>query len=108
MNDIKNKTFISIDKAHSINTQIIDDVGWFEISTVTYEKYKTFLLLLKDTIDYYNENNVKYIKQYITSNDLEYVKNSTCVDIDESTYIISTPIDKFIDEIVSLLAIKTL
>ncbi len=106
MDEIKNKQFTSIDKLHSISTTIIGDIAWFQISNVEFEKYKTFLLLLKDCIEYFNENNVKYIKQHLSKNDIEFVKNSTFIELDENTYIVSTPILKFIDEIVSLLGIK--
>ena len=105
-NLFQEKDFISIDKEHLIKTSITDDIGWFQIININFEKYKTFFLLVKDCIDYYRNNNIKYIKQYISLADVESFKYSETIQINDSMYTVTTPIINFIDELVNVLDIK--
>lgn len=72
-NNIKiSNIFESIDKKHKIEISIIDDVGWFCIIKLDYENCKTFLILLKQVMEYLNFKNIKCIRQYIYEEDLKY------------------------------------
>ncbi len=102
----KSKLFNSIDKKHEIQVDIIENICWFNINKFEFEYYKTFLLMLKDIILFLKNNNVNFIKQYINENDCEYFKNSSIINLDENTNIVSTNIDNFIDEIVCVLGIN--
>ncbi len=106
INEQKHKIFNSIDKKHEIEINIIENICWFNINKFEYEYYKTFLLMLKDIILFLKNNNVNFIKQYINENDCEYFKNSSIINLDENTNIVSTNIDNFIDEIVCVLGIN--
>lgn len=100
-----NKIFNSIDNKHQISVYIIDDVCWFNIDKFDYEYYKTFLLNLKDVLLYLKKNNVIYIKQYVFEEDVVLFKNSSSINIDDK-YVITTNIDIFVDEIISVFGIK--
>jgi hypothetical protein len=76
-NLINDKKFISIDKSHEIDTTIIDELCYLTIINITLENYKTLLLLIKDIILYLNFKKVKYIKQFITGEDIQFFKKST-------------------------------
>jgi hypothetical protein len=99
------KKFISIDKEHIINTSVLENIAWFQIELANFSHYKTFFLLVKDSIDYFRNNNIKYIKQSILISDAQSFKFSEFVEIDESIGMITTPIEKFIDELVCALGI---
>lgn len=101
-----NKIFDSIDNKHQIETNIIENICWFNINKFDYEYYKTFLLTLKDVLLYLNKNNIIHIKQYIYEEDIEFFKNSSTVNIYENQYIVTTNITDFIDEIICVLGIK--
>jgi hypothetical protein len=103
---MEEKIFLSLDNEHEINTSIIDDISWFQIIKFNPEKPKTFILLIKEVIDHFRKKNILYIKQTISKDDVPYFKNSNINEIDEFTYIISTPISKFIDDLVCALGIK--
>ena len=105
-NSIQEKDFISIDKEHLIKIAIIDDIGWFQIVNTNFEKYKTFFLLIKDCIDYFRQNNIKYIKQCVLSTDTESFKYSEITRINEEMSTVTTPLVNFIDELVNVLDIK--
>ena len=48
MNNLfKEKDFMSVDKEQLIKTSIIENIGWFQITNVNFEKYKSFFLLIK-------------------------------------------------------------
>ncbi len=100
------KKFISIDKEHIINTSVLEDIGWFQIELANFTHYKTFFLLIKDCVDYFRINNIKYIKQSILISDAQSFKFSEFVPIDEFMGMITTPIEKFIDELVCALGIN--
>ncbi len=100
--------FNSIDNKHQIETNIIEDISWFNINKLDFESFKTFLLLLKDVITYMKNNNIKYIKQYIMEEDINYFKKSSIINLDKNTYMTTTNITDFIDEIVNVLDIKKL
>lgn len=102
------KVFQSLDLKHEINTTIIDDILWFNINKLTNEHPKTFILLLKDVIDYMRENKIKYVKQYIMTKETDFFKNSSIMNLNNGVSIVSTEITKFIDEIVFALGINPL
>jgi len=101
-----NKIFNSIDNKHKINTYVIDDICWFNIDKFEFEYYKTFLITIKDVLLYLKKNKVVYIKQYVYDDDVVLFKNSSSFKSKENTHIITTNIDIFIDEIVSVFGIN--
>ncbi len=100
------KKFISIDKEHIFNTSILENIVWFQIEQANFANYKTFFLLIKDCVDYFRKNNIQYIKQSILISDAQSFKFSEFVPIDEFMGMITTPIEKFIDELVCALGIN--
>lgn len=108
MEHCTNKIFNSIDNKHQIETNIIENVSWFNINKLDFESFKTFLILLKDIMVYMKNNNVIYIRQYIMEEDTLYFKKSSIVNLDENTYMVTTNIVDFIDEITNVLGIKKL
>ncbi len=110
-NNIKytNKLFNSIDKKHQIEISILDDVGWFNINKLDCESCKTFLLLLKQVMEYLSLNNIKYIKQHIMYEDLDNFPNSSHVEsANGNYYIVSIDIENFVLESVNALGINKL
>lgn len=104
----KKKFFNSIDNKHQIETYIIENISWFNINKLDFESFKTFLILLKDVMMYMKNNNVIYIRQYIMEEDTIYFKKSSVVNLDENTYVVTTNIVDFIDEITNVLDVKKL
>jgi len=102
----QNKIFNSVDKNHQIEVSVVGNTCWFNINKFEFEYYKTFLLMLKDVLVFLKNNNVIYIKQYIYEDDCEYFKNSSVVNIYKDKYIVTTNIDNFIDEIISVFGIN--
>ena len=102
------KSFISIDGKHKIDITILDNIVWFNINNIEFECCKTFLDLLKDIVKYLSTKNISLIKQYVYENDLEFFKNSDKVHLYENIYIITTPFDKFIPELINALGINLL
>jgi hypothetical protein len=100
------KILNSIDKKHKIEIMIIDNLAWFNIINIEYENYKTFLDLLKDTINIFNKNNVEYIKQYVYSDDIQYFKLSEYTKIDDNCYIMTTKLKDFPAEIFDVLGVN--
>lgn len=100
-----NKTFISIDHSHTIKIDILDNIAWF-YPQIKYDNCKTFLILIKDVMQYLSINNIKYIKQYICEDDLECLKNSTWIQLDEHIYMCSTKLEDFVSELINLTGIK--
>ena len=111
MNDI---IFKSYDDLHKITIKIDNNTCWFNIDTFNNKNCKTFLMLIKEVIDFINIKNIKHINQYIYSNDCQYFKNSTISKyinsneiIDNSEiFIISTQINHFVEEMINVLGIK--
>lgn len=99
------KNFISIDKNHQINTSIIDEISWFNIEKLNFEYFKSFLILLKDVMFYFKNNNIKIIKQYVREEDIIFFKKSSKTNIDNNVWIISTNIEDFLDEIINVFGI---
>ena len=101
------KQFISIDKYHEINTTIIDNFCYFTIVKLDLENYKTLLLLLKDIILFLYLKNVKFIKQSIVQNDVQFFKKSTINYTNDkiNPVWITTKIEDFIEEICDALNI---
>ena len=95
----------SFDNNHEIEITIIDDIGWFNINKLDYENIKTFLYLVKKIMNIYNNNKVKYIKQYINEESKSLFKNSSIFEVDENTYIVNTPIEMFIEELIYAIGI---
>ena len=106
--DHKKKIFNSVDNKHQIETHIIENISWFNINKLDFEIFKTFLILLKDVMMYMKNNNVLYIRQYITEEDTMYFKKSSVVNLDENTYVVTTNIADFIDEIIEVFGVKKL
>lgn len=104
--DILLKKFLSIDKDHLIVINIIFNIAWFQIDKINYENCKTFILLIKDCVDYFKENNIEYVKQYIHTNDIEFFKFSDIININNDLHVATTPLINFVDELVSILGIK--
>ena len=102
------KVFESPDKKHKITTSIIGEISWFSIDCVDFEYYKTFLLLIKSVLEYFEKNNVKIIKQTICEEDLEYFKKSSYVESGLSEYTVSTNIIDFISEMINVLGLRPL
>jgi hypothetical protein len=100
------KIFNSIDNKHEINIKIIDDVSWFNIIKLDFENIKTFLLLLKQVIEYLNLKNIQFIKQYIYQEDLYYFKNSDCSELNDNQYVITTKLIYFVEELTNVLGIQ--
>lgn len=105
---ISDKKFISIDGLHEIETSVIEDFCYLTIIKITPENYKTLLLLFKDIILYLNLQDVKYIKQFIHSEDVQSFKKSTINASDEyKNFVwISTNIVDFMEEICRALNIN--
>ena len=55
-----------------------------------------------------SDHNIKYVKQYIYKEDLEYFKNSSYVEINDSQYTVTTDIIYFLSEITNVLGIQKL
>ena len=102
------KIMESLDLKHKIKVSIRGDTGWFEIIEFNFEHQKTFIILLKDVIEHYKINNVELIKQYVTEDDINYFSNSHIIKIDNNIYEVTSQINKFIDDMVSVLGIKRL
>lgn len=102
------KIFNSLDKKHQIEITIIDDIAWFNINKLDYEHCKTFLILMKDVIEFFNLNDIKYIKQYIYEEDLVFFKKSSFIDIGNKQYVVSTEIINFLFELTNVLGINKL
>lgn len=100
------KIFNSIDNKHQISIYTIDDICWFNIDKFEFEYYKTFLITLKDVLLYLKKNNIIFIKQYVFEEDVVLFKNSSITNINESQYIITTNIEIFVNEIISVLGIN--
>ena len=107
MNNIIEKTFKSIDDKHSFNIMIIEDTAYFEITSIESKYYKSFLLILKDGFDYMCKYNVKYVKQTVTENDIEFFNKSEIIK-QNNKVIIKTNINDFLIEICDALAIQHL
>ncbi len=100
--------FESIDKKHQIEINLVDDIAWFNIIKLDYENCKTFLILLKRVMEYLNLKNIKFLKQYIYEEDLKYFEKSSCLDIGNGQYVISTDIIYFLSELMNVLGVRKL
>lgn len=92
------KNFISIDKYHQFNINILDDTAYFAIERYEPDKYKTFLLLLKTGFEYMVNNNVKYVKQYIMEDDINEFKKSQIIS-ENGIFVAKTNIEDFLFEL---------
>lgn len=102
------KIMESLDLKHKIKVSVRADIGWFEIIEFNFEHQKTFIILLKDVIEHYKKGSVEIIKQYVTEEDKNYFSNSNIIKIDDNIYEVTSQINKFIDDMVSVLGIKRL
>lgn len=101
------KIFKSYDDEHEIEIVVEDnDIIWFTINKFNFKYYKTFLLMFKECVEYLNDNNIKIIKQYVNKDDIEYFKNSTCIEYSLNVFIISTPINKFTIDMINVLGLQ--
>ncbi len=98
----------SLDLKHSIQITIIRENAFFQIIKFNHDFQKTFVMLLKDVIEKFTSNNIKYVKQNIIDEDKSYFKNSDINELEDGNFIVSTPIISFIDEMISVLGIKKL
>ena len=107
--------FTSIDKLHTIEITIFGDIAELSITSFHYESYKTFLLLLKNVIEYMANENIKYVKQRILESDIPLFTKSTIdtyiqkgeKDKDSiRTVLITTPIIHIAEEIYNALGLK--
>lgn len=104
----EDKIMESLDLKHKIKVSVRDDIGWFEIIEFNFEYQKTFIILLKDVIEHFKINNVQLIKQYVVKDDKDYFINSNIIKIDDNIYEVSSQINKFIDDMISVLGILRL
>ena len=103
--------FISIDKQHRISLiPITNDIIIFELQKFDIEYVKTFVLLLKECIEYIQLKKFKNIYQYINIDEFKLFKYSKIIDviININYYIIEIPIDKLMPELYQLLDIQIL
>jgi hypothetical protein len=98
----------SVDLKHKITIILNGDIAWFEIKEFNLEHQKTFILLLKDSIEHFTNKGVKVIKQYVIEQDLGYFINSSIEKIDNDIYVVTTPLISFVDDMISVLGIKRL
>jgi hypothetical protein len=106
--NILEKKFVSVDDNHEFVIKIVDDIAWFSIIRLECSMYRTLILLLKDAILFMHKKNVKYIKQEIMKNDVEFFKNSESFDIDDTYSTVTTSIEYFADDMYNALNIQTL
>jgi hypothetical protein len=103
-NDI---VFRSYDNLHKINLTIEnEDNCWFNIDSFNTNNCKTFLILIKEVIEFINNKNIKNIKQYIHTEDCNYFKNSIINKYDDKIFIVKTEIKYFVEELIRVLEIK--
>ena len=100
------KIFTSVDSYHEIFTCIIENIAKFQIVTFDASNCKTFALLLKTVIEYFRDNNVYYVIQYIQKTDVEFFNKSEITYYNNNTIIAKTNIDYLIDEVINALNIK--
>lgn len=98
----------SIDGKHEIEYSINNEIGYFNIVEIDYNSLKSFMYFLKDIIEEYNKNNVKYIQQYMMQDDITLLKYSKQCDLGNGIFLITTELDKFIEEIANLFGIEKL
>jgi hypothetical protein len=107
--------FTSIDKLHTIEITKFGDIAELQIIAFHYENYKTFLLLLKNVIEYMARENIKFVKQKILETDIPLFTKSTIdtyiqkgeKDKDSiRTVLITTPIIHIAEEIYNALGLK--
>ena len=107
---MEDKLFISLDKLHKITIKIGNcNFCWFNIDSFNPKNCKTFIMLIKEVIDFISSKNIKNIKQYVYSDDCSYFKNSQInkyIEDDKNIFIIDTKIEDFIEEIVNVFDIK--
>lgn len=99
--------FLSIDKEHLFNISIIEDTAYFTLHNINPQKYKTFLLLLKNAFDYMVNNNIKYVKQQINHEDRESFKRSSFIE-EDNILIAKTNIEYFLVELCDALGMHRL
>ncbi len=101
------KDFISLDKKHSFSIDSIGDTTYFTINYLSYEYYKTFLLLLKIAFEYMVNNNIKYVKLRINEEDKINFKRSSFIQEDD-VVIVKIVITDFLLELCDALGIQRL
>ena len=101
--------FISIDKEHSFKISLIEDTAYFALHPTQFnpEKYKTFLLLLKNAFQYMVNHSIKYVKQQINFEDKESFKRSSFIE-ENNILIAKTNIDDFLIELCDALGMHRL
>ncbi len=101
--------FKSYDNLHKINIIIEnEDYCWFNIDVFNTSNCKTFLILIKEVIEFINKKNIKKIKQYIHYEDCNYFKNSIITKYDDKIFIVETEIKYFVEELIHVFEIKVI
>lgn len=101
------KIFSSIDKLHYISITITENTAYFRVIECDYENIKTFLLLLKECMEYLKDNNIKIVRQEIVKEEFELFKYSNIMDKTNSNNVmIETKIKDFINELINVFDIK--
>jgi len=101
------KDFISLDKQHSFTIDIIGDTSYFIINYIKPEKYKTFLLLLKNGFEYMITKDIKYVKLRINEEDKINFKRSSFIQ-ENDVVIVKIIITDFLFELCDALGIERL
>lgn len=104
---MNNKNFVSVDKYHSFTITLIEEVAYFKLELVNPEKYKTFLLLLKNGFEYMVNNKIKYVKQQINYEDKINFQRSIFIE-ENDILIVKTQINDFLFELCDALGINRL
>lgn len=104
------KDFTSVDGFHKITIiPLTTERVLLEIHYVDIEHIKTFVLLLKEVVEYIHKNKHSNILQQIIKTDFPLFRFSKIIeDEKEDVMIIETPLDKFIPEIFNVFDIPTL
>ena len=101
--------FKSYDNLHKITLTIEnDEFCWFNIDVFNTNNCKTFLILIKEVLEFINKKNIKNIKQYIYLEDCNYFKKSIITKHDDNIFIVKTEIKYFVEELINVLAIKVI
>lgn len=98
----------SIDNKHEIEYSIKDNIGYFNIIEIDYNALKSLIYFLKDIVEEYNKNNVKYVQQHMMIDDIDVLKYSEYYSLENGICLVNTKLENFIDEIGNLLGIEKL
>ena len=103
------KIFNSIEMFHSISINIINETDCFyDLLLYNPEEYKSFILLIKEIIEYLNNNKIKYI--YYSIPKKLYFDSFITIENNETEYeiVIKTTLIEFINQIIQIHNIQQL